>query len=201
MNLVISIIALVIIMAIITFFSITFRFYDPFGIGISKARRDFPEVAEKLGLEFTPPALKEHLGELNGELGGYTVRVSPDDSAIIELALRERIEVHLSNDEPVRSHANEDMNTFDFHNKAANKLFTTRFASPNLVHNLASSKKLFDFTETFNSHWGREVSRLEYSNGYVFARFRYGFGNYIPAKNIQPMLDDLVVLAELLESL
>lgn len=196
-----SIVVVVVVIVIITFFWFTFRFYDPFEIGINKARKDFPKVAETLGLKFTAPVTDEELGELNGKFRGQTVRVAPDDSAKIEVVFDTRIKVHISNSEPVRTLANEGMDAFDFQDAAANKLFTTRFASPSLVDKLASSQKMFAFVKAFNNHWGSELSDLEYSNGYLYVTFKYGFQKYIPAKDIEPMLKDLVSLAEILETL
>lgn len=178
-----------------------FRSYDPFGAGISKARTNFPETGAALGLEYTPSELREGLGELHGSFGGYRVRVAPDDSALIELVLHERVQVHLSNQEPVRSHTNERMVAFDFNDKSANRLFRTRFASEDLVTRLASSGRIAEFVVAFNGHWGRKKLLIECSNGYVFARFRDGMEKYIPVDDIEPMLKDLVLLASILESL
>lgn len=195
--------AIIVVVAVTftVFYWLVFRFTDPFDTGLNKARAQFPEVAQRLDLEFSPPDMGGGIGELKGEYGGFPVRISADASAEIRIELKDRTKVHLSDDEPERSHKNEGMEAFEFVDKAANELFKTRFAAPDLVATLASSQQLFGFVGTFNSHWGKEIADLEYSIGYVTVRFRYGKGRYIPAKDIVPMLEDLVVLAGILESL
>jgi len=199
-----SIATAVVALTVVTFIALywlVFRFTDPFGTGLNKARKQFPEVAETLGFEFGPPTMGYGIGELKGEYGGYRVRISADDSAEIEIELKGPVKVHLSDGEVLRSHKNEGMDAFEFKHEAANDLFKTRFAAPDLVASLASSRQLFGFVGTFNRHWGKEIARLEYGIGYVTVRFRYGNGKYIPAKDIEPMLQDLVVFAGVLESL
>ncbi|MEN8133818.1 MAG: hypothetical protein ABFS45_27405 [Pseudomonadota bacterium] len=202
MNIVTSIaIWVVIAVAVVALYWFGFRFYDPFEIGLRDAKKSFPGVAKELGLEFVAPTSGEYVGEIKGKINSNNVRIAPDDLALIEIELHDRIKVHLSNSESFRSHSNEGMEAFDFKNKAANDLFKTRFASSDLLDKLSSSRRLFEFVEKFKRHWGKEVEDLIYSNGFVRVTFRYGFRRYIPAKDIQPMLEDLVVLADILQSL
>jgi hypothetical protein len=93
------------------------------------------------------------------------------------------------------------MEAFDFQNQSANKLFTTRFADQGLVGKLQRSQAISAFVDTFNGSWSKEVSRLEYSNGILYARFRHGGAGYVPANKVEPMLNDLVILAGVLEAL
>ncbi len=202
MNTLTSIITLAIILAVGVLLVFVFRFYDPFGFGLSKAKRAFPEIAEALGLEFTAPESESGTGELKGEYKDYYVLVSPpNDPSGLSLKMHAPVDIELSMEPGSGSGAPAGMTTFDFPDNSLNTLFRTRFASGVLVDKLVSSSRLPGFAESFTSHWGDRISRLECSNGYIYTRFKYGLENYIPPNEVRPMLDDLVVLAGILGSL
>src|SRR5690606_16158558 len=53
--------------------------------------RDYPALAARLGLGWTPPANPQELGRLRGELEGYRVAVDPDERARIVVFLDQEL--------------------------------------------------------------------------------------------------------------
>lgn len=202
MNITTTAVTLAIILVVGAILVFVFRFYDPLGIGLNKARSAFPELAKELGLEFIAPESASETGQLRGEFRGYTVHVAPpNDPSGLSLKLNVPVEVMLSMEQGNASEVPEGMREFRFRDDSLNGLFKSRYATAALVDRLESSDGLTAFARSFKQHWSGTVSRLEYSNGYIHVRFKYGLEQYIPAKAVRPMLDDLVALAGALESL
>ena len=179
----------------------TVKHIDPLGIGKRRANRAMPGVAEKLGLTLVPPESEDGASGLSGKFRQHRVGVEPGNPAILNVELRQRVRVHLSDLPPTRSDLNKGMDEFTFDHRSANKLFTTRFAAPKLVGPLKTSEAIGKVAREFNSKWRREIDRIRYSNGVLFVRFRAGNNGYIPARYVEPMLLDLIALAEALETL
>ncbi|MEE9491905.1 MAG: hypothetical protein V3W04_00805 [Gammaproteobacteria bacterium] len=193
------IISLVIIFSLVVTVN-AFKYTDPFGVGKKKAREILPEVAKKMGLEYLQPNDSDEFGGLTGKYKGFQVDVSPNDTSVIDVELNKIVKIHLSDDKPSRSHLNEGMDTFDFNNKSANAFFTTRFSNSGSIERLKNSQEIARFVDAFNGSWGSEISRFDYSNGILHVRFKYGSDSYIPANDIEPMINNLITFAEILEA-
>lgn len=195
-----ALLALVVIAAYLLFIK-PFRFSDPFNFGKNKARKALPELARELGLEYILPLVNGDSGGFMGTYNGFMVDIDPTYPSVINIELHQAIKLHLSDADPIRSHLNEGMESFDFQSNAVNKIFTTRFAAQNLTQKLANSEQLANFIVPFANTWSSQLSSFEYSSGVLYVSFKYGIEGYIPTQDVQPMLQDLVALAQILESI
>jgi len=53
----------------------------------SRARRELPGLGAELGLEYVPPVQDTDLGTLHGAVEGHEIKVTPNESTMVELAL------------------------------------------------------------------------------------------------------------------
>ena len=199
-----SITAIIISLVIIFSLVVTanaFKYTDPFGVGKKKAREMLPGVAKKMRLVYLQPDDSDEFGGLTGKYKGFQVDISPNDTSVVDVELNKSVKIHLSDDKPSRSHLNEGMDAFDFNNKVANVFFTTRFSNSGSIERLKKSQEIARFVDAFNDSWGNEISRFDYSNGILHVRFKYGSDSYIPANDIEPMINNLITFAEILEAL
>lgn len=199
------ILSLAIGIPVVLFFSIfmwrQLRYADVFDKGIKKAKKDLPQISKDLGFELIESDGVDGINGIEGRYETYLISISPNDPSVIDVELRNEVNIHLSNDEPSRSHLNEGMEKFDFQNLEVNKLFKTRFASKLLIEKLHMSKEIASFVDIFNDCWSSKISRIQCSQNVLHVRFRYGVGSYIPSKYIEPIIKDLVKLASKLDLL
>lgn len=67
--------------ALTVFFALRSRYNE------KRARRDFPSLAQELGLTHKPSPYKTAIGKLTGSFSGYKVIVDPDETQSIRIAL------------------------------------------------------------------------------------------------------------------
>ncbi len=169
-------------------------FFDFFGIGRRHARRDFPAVAEKLGLTFVAASDGSDIGSIKGEYAGRKVSISPDDNATILFNVSGLPKLFLS------TKVYEKKN-FDTGNDVFDGFFLTRnMNKPDaVVRQIGNSGAALDFLSEFSHRWKRKLEYFEVTGDGIRLSLKYGMNSYVPAKDLEQLLPDLNKLAEMLE--
>ncbi len=168
--------------------------FDFFGIGRRRAKRDFPAVAETLGLTFSASRDRSEIGEIKGEYEGRNVTISPDRNATILFSTAGLPDVFLS------TKVYEKKN-FDTGNSAFDSFFLTRSMSkPEKVRRqIENSGAALDYLPVFSRRWKRKLDFFEISEDGIRLSLKYGMNSYVPAKDLEQLLPDLNKFAGMLE--
>jgi|GEM_PF-3614175 len=183
------------------FLASEYYFMDVTDSGWRRARKDFPQVAKNLDLQFTRPKFDYEIGEISGFYRGYDVKIMPDSSARIQLDMGHSQNIELDTVPDSDSELIAGFQEVNFESPVLNKFFGKRLAKPGIAEKLAKSDKFSRFIEQFRSRWGREIYRLRVENGYIRCSFPHGRKRYIPARLIEPVLKDLADMADILKTL
>jgi hypothetical protein len=161
------------------------------------ARAQYPGLASKLGLSFTPAPYKNGVGRLSGQYKGFRVIVDPDDQRRIFIAFLSSPAVELHNFvHNKRSRAQQS--SFRPIDKVLSKLFKTCHASGPLVRALNEAEGLGEALKPL--FFVRELKTLSVTAGGVNAVFDFGSPPYIPAELVDDVLPRLLKLASVFES-
>jgi hypothetical protein len=160
------------------------------------ARVQYPGLAAKLGLQYTPAAYKNGVGRLTGTFKGFRVIVDPDD--------QRRIFVAFENAPPVELHSfvhnkrsGQGQQAFRPSSKVLAKLFKTSHASADLIEALDEDADLSQRLKSLS--FVRELKTLSVTPSGVSAIFDFGNPPYIPSELVDDVLPRLVALASVLE--
>lgn len=161
------------------------------------ARAQYPGLAKKLGLSFTPAPYKNGVGRLSGQYKGFRVVVDPDDQRRIFIAFRSSPAVELHNFiHNKRSRVGQG--SFRPSEKVLSKLFKTCHASGELARALNEAEGLAERLKPL--FFVRELKTLSVTASGVSAIFDFGTPPYIPAELVDDLLPRLVQLASVFES-
>ncbi len=193
---------LVMLAGLLAFFMVTEALYfDMGGFGWRKAKQQFGEYGQALGLEFIAPDFDYQIGQLAGTYESHEVRILPDEQARIEVQLNVPERVELSTLPFHRKIPPSGMKQVESRYSSFNRFFKTRYAAPGLARQLAESESLAEFLEVFQEKWGRQLEYLTLSDTTLTASLRYGWQSYIPGDVVKTLLPDLIELAERFEAL
>ncbi|MBC2713116.1 MAG: hypothetical protein HGJ94_19635 [Desulfosarcina sp.] len=165
-------------------------FMDIFGIGRLKAKKMFPEAAEKMGLKAHSLLKKRSFPQYSGSFSNFKIEVAPEMSSIKVM---------------MQSVPGLFMNTFgknvefDIGNETIDRFFTERKAPRSTYEKLVGNAEWVHFVRRFIEKWKRVIQVLDVEPGYIECRMKYGNGHYIPASVLEPMTSDLVKIADILQ--
>lgn len=160
------------------------------------ARAQYPGLASKLGLTFTPAPYKNGVGRLSGQYKGFRVTVDPDDQRRIFIAFQSSPAVELHN-YVHNKRSSTGQGSFRPGNKVLSKLFKTCHASTPLARALNESEGLGEALKPL--FFVRELKTLSVTASGVIVVFDFGVPPYIPAELVDDLLPRLVKLASVFE--
>ncbi|MDX2440596.1 MAG: hypothetical protein QNK40_08600 [Desulfobacterales bacterium] len=198
--------AIIIVSLIFLYMLDKFFYLDMTKLGWKRARKNFPNVAAKLGLEHFSPKLKIKIGEIKGEFNGYQIRIRPDYRAIIEVtqigSLRFRSSrLMLSTSKSQIISPPEGVRQFDSGNSKFDTFFQTRYALPDLAKLLTDDASKLVCLEQFRKTWKNKLRLVEVGDSGIRCSLKYGLSTYIPAETLEKILPDLCELAKIFQSL
>jgi hypothetical protein len=167
-------------------------------VGRRRARQQFPELSQELGLEFTAPRYAGAVGTLTGSYKGRTVRVDPDDQRLIKVRFYASPRIDLRTyDHSMR--APFDMVAIHSGDRAFDQFFKTRFATEPIAERIATSSKPGRLLSPFLGRFARQVQSVTVTGDGVVCRLDFGTPPYIPAGALHELLPACVALADLIE--
>lgn len=167
-------------------------------LGRRRARQQFPELSQELGLEFTPPRYAGAVGTLTGMYKGRAVRVDPDDQRLIKVRFHASPRIDLRTYEH-SMRAPFDMVTIHSGDRAFDRFFKTRFATEPIADRIAAASEPGRLLEPFMGRFARQVQSLTVTGDGVVCRLDFGTPPYIPAGALHELLPACVSLADLIE--
>lgn len=160
------------------------------------ARAQYPKLANKLGLNYSPSPFRKGVGKLEGKLDGFSVVVDPDD--------QRRIYVRLVSNPAVELHsfvhnkrALSGMRSFRPTSPVLAGLFKTSHASSEIIERLNRSEELTESLRPLK--FLRPLKTLSVTSSGIAAVFDFGNPPYIPAEVVDDLLPRLVYLARTIE--
>jgi hypothetical protein len=182
---------IIVVLALLSgfFFLGDFFYMDILGIGRFMAKRKLPEVAKRLGLREKPGSSPSSFNEYKGTFKGHFVKVDPE-SASVTVFMR-----HIPNLKLSTIYQNTNFDTGD---ARFDRFFTERMAPAPVAAKIAASEALRAFAQTLRNRWKSKCKFIEARFDNVACAMKYGNGHYIPADVLEPILTDLVHLADLL---
>lgn len=167
-------------------------------LGRKRAAQRFPELAQQLGLDYTPPRYKGNVGILTGTYDGRLVRVDPDDQRLIKLRFHGTPRVDL------RTYENSlrppfDMVTVHSGDREFDRFFKTRFASEDIAARISTTPEAGQRLAPFMGRYSRHVQSVTVTAEGVVCRLDFGSPPYIPEGALTELLPACARLANLLE--
>jgi hypothetical protein len=163
---------------------------------LSLAERNYPALAERLGLDFEPPRHAGWVGRLRGRHAGYAVLVEPDE--------RPRIVVNFEANPglDVRSYlhwkrAPEGYVGFTFGRRHLDERLPNRYCASNL-----QDTELRELAAVFDKVLGAspELKQFTLNSERIECVFDYGHPAVIPPPEVERLLPALVQLARAVET-
>jgi hypothetical protein len=172
--------------------------------GHKKAIQTFPALAQELGLEFVAPRYEKAQGTLVGEIDGRRVHVDPDEQQRILIRYKPG-----ANTSPpaidLRTYEHSlrapfGLVTLYTNDRALDQFFRTRFASPELVEELADDDRLAEHIAPFRGVYARNLRGLSVTAEGITCVLDFGRPQHIPAEAVRELLPACLALAQLVES-
>jgi hypothetical protein len=163
-----------------------------------------PGVGAKIGLIHKKSSHLKEFGELCGMINGYYVSVKPDMSmnSVIRveyIGTYKGLDLSLS-----RPNLQLKKNVIDFKtsNWKFNWTFKTIRAHKNMAGIISADHDLIQHIISFYNKWIFALDELIISDNDIYCRLRYGFYvyPYIPSSKLEPLVNELLVLAEKIDS-
>ncbi len=165
-------------------------YMDLLGIGRSKAKRQLPVIAQKMGLKETGAGPSKLFSKYSGKYSGYNVEVDPESSLIT---------VHMDPIPSLSLSTYEKDVQFDTGNQLVDKYFKERKASDDISRQLVQSEAFLQRLQAFMEN-RRDICRfivIQYDM--IKCGMKFGNGHYIPASILEPVTSELVGLADALQ--
>jgi len=164
--------------------------------GRDQARLDYPALAERLGLTHRAPRHPAEIGQLTGQLRGFSVVVDPDEERRLIVRFRGSPAVDLRSYSVGRRLS--ALPYFDHGDPRVNRFFSTRHASPAIAERLAPAD-LFALTRPFTDSFPGSVKQVNITEHGLTCSLDFGNPHHIPARAVELLLPVLLDWAELIE--
>ncbi len=161
-------------------------------------------IARRHGMEIHGEHQHSYIGSARGRIQGRDVSISPSSDDAIEVDLDERA-FYLKTD-PRYPHPDEGLWRFTTRDPRFDNLFPIRYATPAIVQrieqgNLTDLAPLFWFIE----RWGSRLARMDVDTDVELHLLpggaeRENHTKYLAAEDMEPLLNDTLVLAKALEA-
>lgn len=160
------------------------------------ARKQYPELATRLGLTYRPSPYQSGVGTLSGEYRGFSVIVDPDEQRRIRLRFEGSPKVDLRNYEK-EGRPPHDMRMVFSRDKKFDAFFKTRWAGEAERARLEALERPGELLAPFRLV--RELKELNVTAVGVSCVFDYGSPPFIPRDVIEHLLPAMVELARVFE--
>jgi hypothetical protein len=181
----------------VVFYAVNERFYfDIIGVGRRRAKRQFPVVAKKLGLNFVASSDRSEIGRIEGNYQGRKIRIAPDENATMLYRISGLPDIFLS----TKVYERENIDT-------GNMVFDSFFRTRNIkrpdsiVDRINKRGAALEFLHDFNRRWKRKLEYFEVSDEGIRLSFKHGMNGYMPATDLEQLLPELSKFAGILEDI
>jgi len=166
-------------------------YLDILGIGRFITRKKFPEAAARLGFKAQSEWSHRIFPEYSGRYREHDVLIAHERSSI-------RVSI-----QPVPGlFLNTFKKNIQFNtgNSAVDLFFSERKAPQATCQKIINSTDLLAYIESFIKKWGKKCRKVDLEPGYIECALKFGNGHYIPAWILEPIVSDMVKLADLLQA-
>jgi len=163
--------------------------------------KGLPKIAEKLGLNYNQSKLFSGFGEISGVIKDHNIIIKPDENAKIVVFCNSAKPLLLWTEKSLER-PNSKMTEFRTHNWIFNTIFKTRRTSQIFGQVITDSTNLIDSFIQFYMDWIWNLKSIYVSDNAIYCEFKYGhpFFPYIPATVVGKIINDMVSLAEQIDS-
>lgn len=163
------------------------------------AQRQYPQLAEDLGLTFIPSRYRSGVGRIVGTLTGFRVSVDPDEQKNVRVLFETppgvELWMHVHHRRPPPG-----MKLFRPASPGLASLFRTAHGTQQAIARLdaaAGGETLSNMARRLRRF--RQLKSLSVTEGGVTAVLDYGSPPFIPADVVRSLLDDLVGIARVFQ--
>jgi len=173
--------------------------YHPIARKLS--RRHLPEAANRIGLVHSESKLRSGFGQLTGVINNHNIVVKPDENAKVITFLKNETPLLLWTEKSI-DRPNGKIIEFKTNDWIFNSIFKTQRASKNFAQKLKDSPDLINSFNHFYLDWIWSISSIYVSDQAIYCDFNYGhpFFSYIPASSVEKIVNDMVRLADQIDS-
>ena len=165
-------------------------FLDIFGIGRYATRKNFPAVAQRMGLAAESQWSWHVFPEFAGTYRGHQVSID-HNSASIQVALPDIQGLSLN--------TFGNRKAFDTGSSFLDRFFSERMVPDHLKHALKENAELVQTMERVIRKWRYKMKAMDIESQYVECKMKFGNGRYIPASVAEPLTMDLIAIADQLQ--
>jgi hypothetical protein len=168
--------------------------------GWSRAAKEFPALADRLGVTFRAPPSPTRIGTLRGTFRGYDVFVDPDD--------RPRLVVYFGSAPPVilrtfelEKRVPSGMQRLETQNPLVDRFFKDRYVAPESADELSDCAGEFETRIVpFAVKWRNKVTQVSITPERLECEFDFGRPLHLPPEVVEELLPEAVELSRFLES-
>ncbi len=173
-----------------------------------QCKQAMSRLAEKHGWEHLGTEYKSTVGYINAKYKGHDIEINPGDDYAIEIDLDDS-PFYLNTEVP--GYPQNGVQRFTTGDDRFDNLFPMRYATPELVERIQKSPReaavVLAPVYWFVNRWDKKLSklRIDWSDAGVHlisgsSGFMDTGGGYIPAEDLEPLLEDMIVLAAGIEA-
>lgn len=165
--------------------------------GKALALRQYPGLAEKLGLSFEAPRYAGWVGQLKGKFDGYRVLVQPDEKARIVVFLESEPAVQLRNYDHFKR-VPEGSAVFSLGSRKLDAWVKNRYCPVHRQQAFDESLELRRQVAALQA-WHLRIKQLTVEPQRIELVLDYGTPPFIPATDVELLLPELTRLARAVE--
>lgn len=159
--------------------------------GHKSAARDFPALANRLGLTFRPSPYKSAIGRIQGDLQGRGILVDPDDLRGIRVTFGTKVALDLSLD-PRRGRPRNGWMPIDVSARRFQRRFEWAYAAPGHEGILEESMHTARVLELLDQ---RALKSFSINDSGIVLTFDFGNPPYLPVALVERLVPLLAAFA------
>ena len=158
------------------------------------ARRQYPALAQRLGLALRPASHPKGIGKLTGTYEGYRVLVDPDQTRRITVQFDAAPKIDLRSYEDLRRRP-RGLAPYASGHKRFDAFFKTRYASRRVAKRLARAGDLSELIAPLRGPFSREIRQVMVTSEGVTCVLDFGNPPNLPPEVVETLLPALIELA------
>jgi hypothetical protein len=160
--------------------------------GHREAKRGFPELAERLGLNFKASPYRSGIGRISGQFRGYTVAVDPDDQRAVRVQLPHSLGLDISLEERT-GRARAAYEPFRTETRGAFRRLARAYGTAEGVQRFQAARTSHEVEALLDI---RELRTFLVTEESIVMSFDFGSPPFLPVRTVERVLPVLVRWAE-----
>lgn len=165
-----------------------------------QASKEFPEIAERLGLVYKPSPYAKGIGTLSGTFHGYRVFVDPDEQRKVSMYFEGTPGVllrnYIQNQRPPA-----ELGRLSSGNRRFDAFFKTRYADDQIAERIQQYEKWRPLIEVLETEFRRELTQFNVSETGITLVVNFGNPPHIPGGAVERLLDLMLSFASVIAPL